>query len=271
MSKKSFIFLIIFLIVFGFLIFNFRKTKKVEAEKNDTGLTSVNSLKIIKASVEPTKVWPGDTMNVTAEIEDNFGIKEVTADMGQIETINLKLKRGDIYQGIWEARWLVHDVEVKTYITRIEATNILNQKAFYKIEWSDDPDSATFYPVADSYVEYRNPDNNYGASAALNVTWAAGSDTRDRRSFLKFDISSIPSGSTINSASLNPYHRINPWSGWSWVDLVVHKLTDDTWGETTITWNNQPAYGVEADRRIGGGSAGTWDIFKKDYIKIFPD
>ncbi|MBZ9571915.1 hypothetical protein KJA15_01075, partial [Patescibacteria group bacterium] len=95
------------------------------------------SPKIIYALVEPDKVRPGDIMAVTAEIEDDYGIKEVRADMGEIEIIDLKLKEGNLYQGIWEAKWLVHDVEPREYITTITAINQKGKKSKVTLKWSD--------------------------------------------------------------------------------------------------------------------------------------
>jgi len=57
---------------------------------------------ITDAYVDPVKVRPGDTMLVTAEIEDDYGISSVTADMGGIETIELELVNGSIYKGVWQ-------------------------------------------------------------------------------------------------------------------------------------------------------------------------
>ena len=55
------------------------------------------------------------------------------------------------------------------------------------------------------------------------------------RSFVRFDLSGIPSGSTINSASLNAY--ADGVSGSPIID--VYRVLS-SWGEHKITWNNQP-------------------------------
>ncbi|MEE8402347.1 MAG: hypothetical protein V3R93_01195 [Candidatus Hydrothermarchaeaceae archaeon] len=93
--------------------------------------------RITDAYVDPLKVVPGDTMLVSAEVEDDYGIATVTADMGGIETIELELVDGTIYDGLWQEQWLVHDTEVKDYITTITATNVLGLTATAEVEWSD--------------------------------------------------------------------------------------------------------------------------------------
>src|SRR5690606_23643214 len=58
-----------------------------------------------------------------------------------------------------------------------------------------------------------------------------------RHSFLRFDLSTIPLGSTINSATLSVCH------GGGLLQLRSHQLQpvgDFPWQEGTITWNNRP-------------------------------
>ncbi len=89
------------------------------------------------ASVQPTKVHPGDTMTVTAEVSDPSGIESVTADMGGIEIISLSLTAGSIYDGTWQGQWLVHDTTARDYVTTIAATNFLGKSSATDIVWSD--------------------------------------------------------------------------------------------------------------------------------------
>ena len=109
---------------------------------DDFGLFSTSSFSgsypnITNAYVEPVKVVPGDVMTVSAEVEDDFGVSSVTADMGGIETISLFLKTGTVYDGLWQNEWLVHDTEVKDYNTTISAVNVLGNSATKIVEWSD--------------------------------------------------------------------------------------------------------------------------------------
>jgi len=89
------------------------------------------------ASVQPTKVYPGDTMTVTAGVSDSSGIESVTADMGGIETISLSLIEGSIYHGTWQGQWLVHNTKARDYVTTIVATNSLGKNSSTDIVWRD--------------------------------------------------------------------------------------------------------------------------------------
>ncbi len=67
-----------------------------------TAADSPSAPRITDAYVDPLKVVPGDTMLVSAAVEDDYGIANVTADMGGIETIELGLVGGTIYDGLWQ-------------------------------------------------------------------------------------------------------------------------------------------------------------------------
>ncbi len=71
--------------------------------------TDITAPEITNSYVQPTNVRPGNTMLVSAEIKDNYGISEVAADMGGIATMPLLLRNGTIYNGVWQNNWLVHD------------------------------------------------------------------------------------------------------------------------------------------------------------------
>ncbi len=88
---------------------------------------------ILSASVEPQKVRPGDIMLVSVQVIDQFGIREVTADMGGIETIHL----GYTGEGLWQATWRVHSTGLTDYTTTIKATNIFGLSSYFEVTWSD--------------------------------------------------------------------------------------------------------------------------------------
>jgi hypothetical protein len=90
-------------------------------------------------------------------------------------------------------------------------------------------------PTEDSWVNARSPTQNYGTAESLEVAAANGSETA--RSYLKFNLSEIPSQSIINYAllQLNYYD----YEGTSEPDIGAYRV-DGGWDEGTITWENQP-------------------------------
>lgn len=72
------------------------------------------------------------------------------------------------------------------------------------------------------------------------VLAATGSSSRVRRTYLKFDLSSIPKGSTITSATLSLYSYDADVNWQASVALVARRVTS-SWDQTTITHNSQPS------------------------------
>lgn len=94
-------------------------------------------------------------------------------------------------------------------------------------------------PDADSYV-FLNPNNsnhadtNFGDANKIWVT--AKSDGRTQESYLRFDISTV---TDVGTATLKLFTVDHPSSG----NFVVYKCSDNSWDESTITWNNKPELG----------------------------
>ena len=121
-GRTIFIFSLFF---FAFLMLNTLSSPLVHSEVTPLSnkLHSPSPPHIINASVYPLKVRPGDVMTVTVQVEDDYGISEVTADMGGIETVSLYLVNGSDYNGTWQGDWRVYDTEIRDYNTTVTATN----------------------------------------------------------------------------------------------------------------------------------------------------
>lgn len=101
-----------------------------------------------------------------------------------------------------------------------------------------DPTVLTEYPVDDSYARSYRHSTVYGYGNEFTVN-PRSSDIC--RTFLKFDLSEIPSGATISSATLRYYYyrwwEANPVGRTN----NLHKVTE-TWSEDSLTWDNKPGY-----------------------------
>lgn len=94
-----------------------------------------------------------------------------------------------------------------------------------------------------NYVWVNTTDLNFGNGSSLVVSTTTV-DGRDRRAFLKFSLSSLPSPENIVSAKLFLFKTGNYPPAWGGVGNVeAREVSDDSWIEENITWNNQPAYG----------------------------
>ncbi|MGQ9478772.1 MAG: DNRLRE domain-containing protein [Thermoproteota archaeon] len=95
------------------------------------------------------------------------------------------------------------------------------------------PITKIFYPSQDAVVFEGDPHINYGSNGEMGVNYRI--DSRDR-SFIMFDLSSIPPGSTVISATINLYVYRFPSVKRT---IECYELSEE-WDEFKITWVNQP-------------------------------
>ncbi len=90
-------------------------------------------------------------------------------------------------------------------------------------------------PVADAYVRNgATASQNFGTDPTLLTKEDTSADF-DRRSFLRFDLSQIKG--KVERATL----RLIPTGVGTTIENRVSFVANDSWGETTVNWNNQPA------------------------------
>ena len=114
-----------------------------------------------------------------------------------------------------------------------------------------EPQVEKFSPTDDSYVSHRYPNSSWGTCPYLIVT---RKPFEKRYTFLKFDLSGLPDGANILSAKLYLYGSGNG-------RVTARLVSDDSWNEHTITWNNMPGAGAQLDsKRIGLPRWYEWDV-----------
>src|SRR6266545_3817587 len=99
--------------------------------------------------------------------------------------------------------------------------------------------TTTLNPIADAYVEggaWAN--DNFGTSTGL-FTQTSNNATSSYDSYLKFDTSSTGGVGSVASAKL----RISASLSGGSIGMSVYAVSDTSWAETAITWNNKPARG----------------------------
>ena len=97
------------------------------------------------------------------------------------------------------------------------------------------PTTVSFAANADATVREIVPSKNFGTSTFMTAKSKSGDH---RRAFVGIDISSIPAGSTVSSATLTLCVVESSGDGQIGSTDEVRRVTA-AWGETTITWNNQ--------------------------------
>jgi hypothetical protein len=112
-------------------------------------------------------------------------------------------------------------------------------------------------PVADTYIYSTAPTTNYGSATTLIVgTQSAGTG----RALFRFNLSAIPSGATVLSASFNAY--VVSGSTTPVTQDVELKRIDTAWVESSVVWGAPLTY-TGASNVLGVGTAAsyaTWDV-----------
>jgi hypothetical protein len=114
--------------------------------------------------------------------------------------------------------------------------------------------------VADDFVDSYNPNLNNGSGSGLRAG-ILNSPYTEYQAYLRFDLSGIPSDQKITNISLKLYDY--DYQGTSGKIISVFAVSNDTWNEMTLTWNNKPGYNAsyQANQSITGtGQYFTWDI-----------
>ena len=100
--------------------------------------------------------------------------------------------------------------------------------------------SVELIPTEDSYIDYNEPNINYGSSNYLQ-TWGEVCyiSCYGYKTYLKFDLSDVPSSATITSAELKLYL----WSKNSQTSIIsAFYCSNNNWNELLINWNNAPSF-----------------------------
>jgi hypothetical protein len=97
-------------------------------------------------------------------------------------------------------------------------------------------ESTALNPSADSELDSEQPDVNRGTQTTLRAGWAGGSE---RSALLAFDLSSIPAGSTVTSATLGLYHKdmLDTYAAFGAQAYRVVRA----WTEAGATWSSASA------------------------------
>ncbi|MCK4340121.1 MAG: DNRLRE domain-containing protein [Phycisphaerae bacterium] len=122
-------------------------------------------------------------------------------------------------------------------------------------------DDLTFYPTDDAWIVMSSPGSNYGSCQNLSVRnryGAGGSSYWERDALIRFDVSSIPVGMRITSATLHLYYYRWEDNNPAGRDLTCYRATSG-WDEETVTWDTRPSMmSVATDSSVIPAMSGHW-------------
>ena len=198
------------------------------------------SLKIWDATGYAAKVLPGnvgDTLVISGVVTmESYGFR-FRSDTAAVSTKTLPTV-----------------TNVKSYVNQLGGT--VSAPITLSATASLNGGSYFLTPVADAQVASGSPATNYGTNSNLYIQSSSTSSFGNERGLLKFDLSGIPAGTTISSASLQL---------WNWkstgaaLPVQVVGVATDTWTETGVNWNTQPTLGSVLDTQtLAAGNINLW-------------
>jgi hypothetical protein len=141
-----------------------------------------------------------------------------------------------VQQGVMENIFEPGDLTLdQTYYWRIDT--VTSSGTITGDEWSftvKEPivlEYVTITPIEDTYVRSNNPTKNYGSNSSLSL--ATHTDGTEYEGYMKFNVN-VPG--KIMEAKLNLYATGSANSG----SVQVYSMTDTSWNEMTMTYNNKP-------------------------------
>jgi hypothetical protein len=169
-----------------------------------------------------------------------------------------------------------------TIVSRLHLLMLLTCMTLSILPWSQsqaaEPQTKTstvadLLPSEDAYVQSTLSGTNFGGDGNLYVGDANYNDPIARcRSFLKFDLSSLPADAIVLDAEV----RLNAWGTGPAPDIVVgaHYLASDAWSETTITWGNAPTSFVATAcdfQTLDSPGSYAWNVAASVRLALFQD
>ena len=113
------------------------------------------------------------------------------------------------------------------------------KNSFAKVTITRPPPTVTltFNPIKDAMVKQAAAGSNFGTATNMQVS---AQSNFAKQMFLQFDVTGIPTGATVVSATL----KITPQLSYTGRSITAHTVSNTTWSETGITWTNKPALGA---------------------------
>ncbi|NIV45881.1 MAG: DUF4347 domain-containing protein, partial [Gammaproteobacteria bacterium] len=157
--------------------------------------------------------------------------------------------------GDWELEYRAGDIETEVAFS-VEVRE----------SWNGVLSTANLAPIEDTYIDNNNNTTNFGSSSGMTID-KSGGGAGNQRALLKFDLSFIPAGATINSATLT----MEATSIDGALNIDIYEILEN-WSETTATWNDRDTgtswtdaggtYNPTAEATLNTNSTGqhTWDI-----------
>lgn len=149
----------------------------------------------------------------------------------------------------------VHSLAVTKSGTHLTFSMPKNSFAKVTVSRPAQQTTLTFAPAKDAMVKAAAPTTNFGTATNMQCSGQSGFA---KQMFLQFNVTGIPAGATIVSATL----KLDSQTTATGRAITAHSVTSTSWGETTVTWDTKPALGTARSTvsNYTAGSYAQWDV-----------
>jgi len=196
---------------------------------------------IVSLSADKTTLYSGEFTLIICEANDPDGDK---VSYNWISTGG-SFNNTTSSSVIWYAPTVTSETDFKitVLINDSENSEVLSDYITITV-LPKEPDilSLTLYPTDDAYVSSIRPENNYGGEKSLNTGQVdfGVSGVSNYYSYIKFDISSIPSNIEIINAEFILITGYNNTATKPTGDVYLFYVSNSDWDESSITYANRP-------------------------------
>jgi Glycosyl hydrolase family 26 len=198
------------------------------------------------ASGQVDLAWAASTDNVGVTGYEVYRRLTGTVDWTKIATTGTDTTYSDSTVGGSTS----YDYQVKAFDAAANLSAASNISTVVTPAGSGPPAPLSFSPDGDAQVKEAYPASNFGTLTSLRSD--GGSDP-DVESYLRFSLSGL-SGKTLQSAKLRLYVPSDGTTD----GPGVYSVSDNSWAETTVTWQARPPRAITPADDSGAIAAGTW-------------
>ncbi|RKH57319.1 CBM96 family carbohydrate-binding protein [Corallococcus llansteffanensis] len=200
---------------------------------SETGMTWANRPAVAGGDLGSWWLWYGTARPAPLQVGLNFDPK-LTAPVQQAldsdQRISLRLKSPG-YKTVYRSR--EHTVASE------RPQLIVNYFEPDDPQVTSDLQVVALYPMADAQVLAASPNTNSGTAMGLTV------DRTAAETFLRFGLGSVPSNAQVVAVSLVATSYDGSAYDGADGNVYTRLVSDDTWSETGIIWNNRPSASSE--------------------------
>ncbi|MCL5675933.1 MAG: DNRLRE domain-containing protein, partial [Patescibacteria group bacterium] len=200
----------------------------------EPGILTIKEIKLTKEQQESLGALSDTAYDITSNMPDGSFTYDLSLPLPtSAREKDVEVKTSETVNDLINPQTVTQEKEQKDNIITIK--NLDHFTIFVLVANPSSITNGMLAVIGDTYIKQDSSGNdNYGSSGTINI-YSQSAD-KNRRILIKFDLSSLPEGVTVNSAALKLKMTNAPGANRQY---DVYRITG-TWDENTVTWETQP-------------------------------